>query len=193
MARPGPSVSFAAVALSVLVCTGAFTGAVLGIGCALDRAWIVSLAADRLADGRDTEFATDGSVLGILIRNLSVALLLFSGIATAGVMTAVAIGVVSLGIATTGALVAEAQGWPETIEQLSSYAAFEALGLIVAGAAGLLPLVNIAIPLRDRTFSTRDSSFARYVAALPFALAMLSVAVLLLAAGAVVESLAIAQ
>lgn len=93
--------------------------------------------AGLLPPGDWTTFAT------ILMRNVSVALGLFSGSVTLGISTGVLLLLVGAMLGWSVALSVATLGVVETLLRCWAYTPFELLGFVLAGAAGLTPVISL--------------------------------------------------
>jgi hypothetical protein len=128
---------------------------------------------------------TSGEVLvQILARNLSAALLLFSGYATLGVTTVIGLSLISIYVGSSGQAILTSTGVDGLNPAVWAYVSMEFGGLLVVGVAGLVPLAATLLRwLGDRPvprgYATRRS------------LRLLVLGVTLIVAGAMTETLVI--
>ncbi|MGD9959752.1 stage II sporulation protein M [Nocardioides sp.] len=128
--------------------------------------------------------------LEILGRNLSAALLLYSGVVTVG-LTAI-LGLIGVGAFVGGTLdvAVHNAGWSGVLGSTWPYILLEFGGMVLAAAAGLHPLVSTLLTARD---GARTRTVNRYLAALTPSLKLLTVAAAMILSGAAVESLVISR
>ncbi|WDO11364.1 stage II sporulation protein M (plasmid) [Streptomyces murinus] len=109
------------------------TGIVLGYA---------SLASAGPADGSSgASAASAASFTAIVVRNTGVAMLLFSGVATAGFSTVITLGLMATYIGATFGAAARVVGVGEALVSIVLYAPLEFVGLLLAATAGTLPVV----------------------------------------------------
>ncbi len=169
-------------------------GVTLGItvlGVALGWTAVPPDVAESLVGTR----APRADVVAIGGGNLATVLLLFSGVVTGGLTTVVAALLVATFVGATLHVGVAASGW-DLLGQVGAYAPLEFAGMLLAAAAGLVPVVSAALPPRPATGATATTAVgpgapARYVAAVGPALVLLVPAVALVALGAVVEALVV--
>lgn len=158
------------------------TGLLLGAGIltivlsAGARSGMASGGAGTLPPADLTTFVT------ILSRNTAAALGLFSGLLTAGLGTVVFLLLIGVMLGWSIGTAFDVLGVAETLVRAWAYTPFEIAGLIVAGAAGLMPVLHF---LRGGRIRSYVDQFARSFRWLAFAL-------LLIVVGAVVETASIA-
>lgn len=152
-------------------------------------ATIGSLAFSEVSDEGGELFTLDGTseevLVQILARNLSAALLLFSGYVTFGLTTVLGLTMISLYVGSSGQAILSRAGAGGIDPLAWAYIASEFGGLLVVGVAGLVPLCATLLRwLGDRSvprgFATGRS------------LRLLALGVALIVTGAAVETLVIA-
>nr|WP_300150686.1 stage II sporulation protein M [Propionicimonas sp.] len=123
-----------------------------------------------------------GTFTTILLRNSAVALGLFSGAVTLGISTGVFLLLVGAMLGWSMAVSVAALGVAETVLRCWAYTPLELLGFVLAGAAGLVPALQLLRPgSRPATHGT-----------LPRALRTLGLALAVLTLAAATETLSIA-
>ncbi|MGI5195685.1 stage II sporulation protein M [Streptomyces sp. CA-288835] len=128
----------------------------------------------------------------IVLRNTGAAMLLFSGVLTAGFSTVVALGLMAAYIGATFGAAARTAGFQEALGSIVLYAPIEFLGLLFAATAGMLPVVvGVANALRSSVEDGR-SPLRAYADSVALSLKTLGVAVAVILVAALVESLVIA-
>jgi uncharacterized membrane protein SpoIIM required for sporulation len=149
---------------------------------------IGSRSFDVPVDESGPVFRLEGSapeiLLQILARNLSAALLLFSGYVTLGVTSVLALGLISIFVGASGTAMLSAGAASTIGPWVVMYIAIEFTGLLVAGVAGLLPLAVFLA----RSFGTPDIAPGRSTR---HSLRLLALAVTLIIASAVIETVVI--
>ncbi|MFH8404052.1 stage II sporulation protein M [Streptomyces sp. NPDC018019] len=131
------------------------------------------------------------SFTAILVRNTGAAVLLFSGVLTAGASTVVALGLMASYIGATFGAAARTAGVHEALGSIVLYAPVEFFGLLLAATAGLLPMTaGVANALRSSTEDGR-SPVRAYVESVGLSLRTLVVAVVVIFIAALVESVVI--
>lgn len=149
-----------------------------------------SMAFSEVPAGDDELFALDGTsgqvLVQILSRNLSAALLLFSGYVTMGLTTVLALTLISMYVGSSGHAIMSHAGSTGIDPLAWVYIALEFSGLLIVATAGLIPLCATLLRwLGDRAvprgFATGRS------------LRLLAVGLCLILAGALVETLVIVQ
>ncbi|MDO5633577.1 MAG: stage II sporulation protein M [Micrococcus sp.] len=162
---------------------------------------VFALAAAGVLVGQSTTGSLPSDLLGgthtvdvewtyaeILARNLGAALLAFGGVLTAGVVTAVTVPLIGVWVGATSRISIDGAGWDTVLSSTVSYAPLEFLGVAIAAAAGLLPLIHAMTP----PGSARQEGFMRrYISALPSAITVLIVAVGIIVVAAGIEYLVI--
>lgn len=123
------------------------------------------------------------SAFRIAVTNLAAAALLFSGAATGGVGSAVGLLLVSAYVGATWAVATGNLGWSRVLVEIGPYAVLEFGGLLLVAVGGLLPIVHAV-----RSLAAHGRSPLAYVDALGPAAAVAGAGVVLVVAGAVVES-----
>ncbi|MFE7315784.1 stage II sporulation protein M [Streptomyces sp. NPDC057555] len=167
--------------------------AALCAGIALGYASMSSFSSGgSLVEGaqKNSETAFLGSFVAILVRNTGAALLLFSGVITAGFSTVIALGLMAAYIGATFGAAAGMVGFQEALTSIALYAPLEFLGLLLAASAGLLPLVAGAGSALGGA-AHGESPLRSYVDALGPSLKAFGGAVAVILVAAVVESLVI--
>ncbi len=153
--------------------TVAAVGAIVGYG-----------AANGLVHPADDP-AADLSFLGIVAANVPAVLLLFSGVVTAGLASVVGVLLISGYVGATLAAAAANVGLARAVGSIVAYAPIEFGALLIAAAAGLLPVcAAYAAPSSARLAVYRDT--------LGQSLRMVLVAVVAVILGAFVESMVMA-
>ncbi|MFI6810236.1 stage II sporulation protein M [Streptomyces luteogriseus] len=128
----------------------------------------------------------------IVLRNTGAAMLLFSGVLTAGFSTVVALGLMAAYIGATFGAAARTAGFQEALGSVVLYAPIEFLGLLFAATAGMLPVVvGVANALRGSVDDGR-SPLRAYAESVALSLKTLGVAVAVILLAALVESVVIA-
>ncbi len=174
--RPSRSVRVALVSMALL---GACC---FGLGWAgPDSSWI---AASVNETGRPP---FSDSAASILMTNLGTALLLFSGVATLGLSSVVGVGLVAAFIgASMRAVMANLGPWT-TLGHSGPYMFIEFAGVALAGTAGVLPVIaGLRAAFSD---AEQAPGFIRtYGAAIPQAMQVFALAVVLIVVAAAIES-----
>lgn len=149
-----------------------------------DSTWVRSEAHSAMASCTDV-------LAPIVIRNTGAALLLFSGVLTAGVSTVMTLGLMGAYIGATFEVAARTAGFSEAVGSIALYAPIEFLGLLIAATAGMLPLaVSVARALHSSGEDGR-SPLREYVGSMALSLKTLGVALAVILLAAVVESIVI--
>lgn len=181
---PVPAPSAADRPLPALGWAGATAAAVFAAGLLVG--WWSVLEAPAAPPGTPAD--APGWTLGtILARNLGAAALLYSGVLTCGLSTAVSLAVLSAYVGATAKVGVLNVGAGAVLGSAGWYAGPEFLGCLVAAAAGLHPA---ATALRARS---SGAPVRRYLAALPVSLGLFAAAVVLLLVAAGVEAALIAR
>ncbi|MFC5803114.1 stage II sporulation protein M [Streptomyces formicae] len=165
------------------------TGIVLGYSsmdpAGGDGAWAGS-------GGQPAEISFASSFGPILVRNTGAAMLLFSGVLTAGFSTVVALGLMAAYIGATFGAAAHTAGFQEALGSIVLYAPLEFVGLLLAATAGMLPVVvGVANALRSSAEDGR-SPLRAYAESVALSLKTLGVAVAVILIAALAESVVIA-
>ncbi len=162
----------AAVALGVVLAMAA-TGFLTGFGS------VGHLGAGSADGGVHLHGA--GEILGlagtILVRNGSIMLMLFSGVVTAGVSTAVGLTLLALYVGATLGAAAGNVGLAPALGSILSYAPLEFMAFLIAAVAGMLPMATAGLFRRDAGSGPRDRLRA-YITSLSAAVRLLVVATL---------------
>lgn len=138
---------------------------------------------------QDTAPATEiWDFWSILGRNLSAALLLYAGVATGGIASAIMLPVLGLYVGATAKIGILAVGLEQLASAVWLYVPLEFAGCVLAGVAGMYP--TVLLMLRRRPQITILQQFLR---GLTGSLAILGAAVLLIIAGAGIEALLLLQ
>jgi len=128
----------------------------------------------------------------IVFRNGSLAMLLFSGVITAGFSTLIGLGLLSIYIgATFTAATGNVGFWP-ALSSILSYAPAEFLGLLIAATAGLVPVAALTHAAFASGSVERPRLTTVYVESVRTSLRMLVLSLAVIAVAALVESVAIA-
>ncbi|MFE2527579.1 stage II sporulation protein M [Streptomyces sp. NPDC059382] len=144
------------------------------------------------ADGQEADTSFADSFGPILLRNVGAAMLMFSGVLTAGFSTVVALGLMAAYIGATFGSASHTVGFQEALGSIVFYAPLEFLGLLFAATAGMLPMVaGVANALRGSTEDGR-SPLRVYAESLALSLKTLGIAVAVILVAALVESAVIA-
>lgn len=111
---------------------------------------------------RDPDYQPWGQVMPIFVNNASAAFSLYSGILFLGSTTI--IQSIVLGLFSGGAIHAAASGFgiSQTADLLVPYFVFEALGLMVATWAGLLPVTTLIIQFHQKQRERGFKAFFQY-------------------------------
>ncbi|MER6769415.1 stage II sporulation protein M [Streptomyces bacillaris] len=172
-----------AVSLAAL-CTGIVLGYTSMDPADADGGW-----ADP--DGRTATGSFVGSFGAILLRNTGAAMLLFSGVLTAGFSTVVALGLMAAYIGATFGAAAHTVGFQEALGSIVLYAPIEFLGLLFAATAGMLPVVTgVAHALRGGA-EDGGSPLRAYAGSIALSLRTLGVAAVVILIAALVEAVVI--
>jgi uncharacterized membrane protein SpoIIM required for sporulation len=164
-----------------------------GLRRALVAAPVVAVAAATLGylsmrgsqGGTADAITSSATFTQILARNVPAALLLFSGVATAGSSTLVALLLLGGYVGATFATAATAVGTLSAFGSIASYAPLELTALLLAAVGGLLPAATVIG--RPEAVRRRDA----YAAALSPSLGLLLLSIAMLAVAAAVEALVI--
>lgn len=130
----------------------------------------------------------------IVGRNVPLALLLFSGVATAAATTLLAGMLLGVYLGATFTVAAQQAGVAAMFGSIAVYGPFELAGFVVAATAGVLPTVRVAtLMLRAAPEASRSPRrYAReYGNAVSTSLRLLAVAVVLLLLAALLEAVVI--
>lgn len=183
----------ASLVLAVLV-----VGFLIGY-LAMDPSWVAPATASELAARQAADFGP--TVATILLRNLGAAALLYSGVATAGVTSAVAAVLVSVYVGATARIGTAASGARQLVGEVVAYAPLELLGMALATTAGVLPALHALRRRRARAEGGVDTAGAGgggviavigdYLAAVPGSLAMLAASGAIIVVAAVIEAVLI--
>lgn len=170
---------FGATLLASLV---AGSGIVLGF-TEIDANWAIeSLSAGKGALG-------DLGFVDILSRNVFVALLLYSGVITLGISTLGGLITTSLFVGATMSVGITNSGVGGLLSDTGAYLPFEFAGLLVAGVAGLYPLISALLaPSR-----AHRGFWSSYLQAIAGSLCLLGLALALISVGAAVEAVLLAS
>ena len=98
-----------------------------------------------LAGDLEAVLVTDGSFGAILARNLGAVAFLYSGVATLGLGSLIAIPLVALHLGMSLALTTSAWGLEVVYKQVALYAPFGFAGVVLGSAAGLYPVVTVLV------------------------------------------------
>lgn len=143
-------------------------------------------------DPAGERFALDSTGLALFAeitgRNAGAALLLFSGVATLGSTTVLGLVFVSAWVGAGVHAISDETGLTSVDPLVLAYLPLEFGGLLLAGVAGLLPLVAVV-----RRFLAADPSTAPRSPVTPTALRLLALGVVLIVLGAAVETFVIHQ
>lgn len=169
-----------AVSLAVL-CTGTVLGYLSMDQAGGDGSWEGS-------SGQSTGASLADSFAPIVIRNTGVAMLLFSGVLTAGFSTVVALGLMAAYIGATFAAAARTAGFQEALSSIVLYAPIEFLGLLFAATAGILPVVAGVSNTLRRSAEDGRSPLRAYLESVGLSLKTLGLAVAVIVIAALVES-----
>ncbi|CUR54888.1 conserved membrane hypothetical protein [metagenome] len=176
-ARPAWLAGVLAVALCAVAVVAGFQ--------AIDPDWArASLGA---GDGAGADLGTGQ----ILARNAAVALFLYTGVATGGISTALGVVMTSMYVGATMAVGVENAGAGALFGQILTYAPFEFVGLIVAAAAGLLPVCTAIMSPPPSLEGA--SAFRRYIHGITASIPLLVLSLALLTVGAVIEAIQISH
>jgi uncharacterized membrane protein SpoIIM required for sporulation len=158
------------------------TGAALGYS-SIGRAW-----AERSLIGVPAGPRPGG--LDILVQNISVLMLLYSGVLTLGLTSLLGMVMVAAFVGATMAVGVSNSGIRQLAVETAAYAPMEFAGLVVAAAAGLYPVIAMA----GRVFAdeARLELLGTYLRALRTSLKILACATGLIVVAAVVESVVLA-
>lgn len=179
-----PSGLAAILSLAILISIITFTWT------GVSAPWLEQNRERSLTGDLATDFATDGSFLAIMLRNLGAIAFLYSGAATLGVTTVIALSLVSLYLGATLALTTFAAGLDTVAQNVMIYAPFEFVGIIIAGAAGLYPAMSVLVDALSR----RDQALIRsYTTAVPGSLTLFLISAVLIVIGAGLEATVIAS
>jgi uncharacterized membrane protein SpoIIM required for sporulation len=162
------------------------TGVVVG--------WASLSGSDALGGGdwvTPERTASADLLWNILGRNLSAALLLFSGAYTAGFSTILALGLLSTYVGATFGAAAGSVGVSDALSSVILYAPLEFAGLLLAATAGLTPV--FAFVRSSFTEKPGSRPIAAYVSALRPALRRLCHAVILIGVAGAVETIVISN
>lgn len=183
-----------APALRVATQSSIALASVLILGTAALAAFLIDPTWFRAgAPGASAQELFPSSVQGIFLRNMSSALLLYSGVITAGI-TGTVVGI------TVGAyfglffrLGLDSMGWELTLSRVGVYTLLELSGLIAACAAGLLPILATIWVSRSETHSGIRTNLSAYSLGMQRSVSLIGVASVFLLGGAAVESFVIAR
>ncbi len=128
--------------------------------------------------------------LEILGRNLSAALLLYSGVITVGLTAGLGLLGVAAFVGGTLDIAVHNAGWSAVLGSTWSYVLLEFGGMVVAAAAGLHPLVSTVLTKRE---DIHTGPVRRYLAALTPSLKLLAASMTLIVAAAAIETLVISR
>jgi uncharacterized membrane protein SpoIIM required for sporulation len=123
----------------------------------------------------------------IVVRNVGVALLLFSGVVTGGLSTLIGAGVVSLYVGATLGAASTNVGFGAALVSIAPYALLEFAALLLAAVSGALPVASVVVGAPSAGTVGRGL-ISRYTRALPPALLLLGLAVAGLVVAAAVET-----
>lgn len=126
----------------------------------------------------------------ILLRNSAVVLGLFAGVLTAGIGSLLGIAFFGFLVGASTAAAATEIGLGAAISSVIGYSIIEIPAMLLAATAGVLPVATALLPSAP---TTALKPLSRYLEALPGALTLLMVALLLIAAGAGVEAFLITK
>lgn len=179
-----------------LVIAGACSAAISAAGfwvsyTAIDEDWVRRFNTGPLAGSA----AGDDSVavvMFILAQNFATLAFLYSGVITAGLTSVIGLGMVAGFVGATFKVGVLASGLTPLLLETGLYLPLEFGACLVAGAAGLYPLVCAVSRALDGAPGTVKVLRA-YVGAATVSLAMLGVATALLLVGALVETLLIVR
>lgn len=129
--------------------------------------------------------------LAILLQNLSVVLFLFSGVVTLGLTSVVSLALVSVYVGATFAVGTANGGLAAVLTTTGPYAGLEFLAVVLAGAAGLCPV--LALLGRGLQRDACGPGLQTYVSAVRTSLATLVVSALLVLLAASIEAVVIAS
>lgn len=124
------------------------------------------------------------TLTSILGHNLPAATFLFSGLATGGVSSLIGLALIGSFVGATTAGSAAAVGLEASVSSVMGYAPVEFIGLLVAAAAGLIPIVRAVQSRRHRG----TTFFQSYVRSLPRSLGLFTVGLVVLVLAAAVEA-----
>lgn len=166
------------IALSALI----LIGAGVTVSLSADSEWFT-----RAQPSLSVEGLIPSNQVGIFIRNMSISLLLFSGVITVRASTFVGEFAVAIFLGLAISVSAHTVGLATTVATTWCYSIFEFTGFIVAGAGGIYPLVATII----RRNEISRSIFRKYYDAVGEAIPFILVTILLLILAALVEGFVI--
>lgn len=134
--------------------------------------------------------ASGWSFWTILTRNLGAIALMYSGVATAGILSVVTLASVSLYIGATAKIGTLTSGAGALAADVGLYAPVEFLGCLLAAAAGLYPVVSAFTPSSQ---AIHGGPVHAYLRAVPRSLLLFALGGLLILLGAGLEALTLLQ
>lgn len=175
-----------AAAMSLALFLGAAT---LGYSW-LNPAWLDANAA--APTGAENDYPQ--TFAGILLRNGGACLLVYTGAVTGGITTLAALLGIGAYVGATVHLGIAAVGGGTLFSQVGAYAGIEFLAIVIAGAAALVPIVNVverAVTTPSDTSSVGSGVLRHYAAAFPASLRLLALALATVTTAAAIEALLI--
>jgi len=183
-----------AVGVSILMCSGVMAGAAAVAFSAVDAGWFqgTGAASDPVWKhvlGDRTQGV--GSVLeaagAVAVINLGVAATLFSGILTFGLTSVLGAIATGIYVGATMKVAVAGSGWFGVLVETGSYAPLEFIGVMVAGAAGMMPAASVMVNLPGHAGMSLRTILRRYALSCGLSLRWFGLAVALISVAAVIE------
>lgn len=153
-------------------------GTAVVIGLLTNPDWFVNGASSQGIPGLIPHSRT-----GILLRNASVAMLLFSGVVTGGLTTVLGCFTVGAYMGMAISLAIHDSGVATVVATTWQYSVFEFAGFTMAAMGGVYPILDLLLRRRRR----QSNGFASYYTAAGAALTYFACALVFLCVGAVTE------
>ncbi|WP_430591454.1 stage II sporulation protein M [Humidisolicoccus flavus] len=137
-----------------------------------------------------TVFGGSGAFGEILVSNLGACALLYSGVMTLALTTVLGITVLGAYLGFTGSLIVQTLGASELFARVGSYVFIELAGVVVAAAAGFLPLAHLVSHATRNREATMASLFSAYTHGLRGSLLLAAASAVLIVLAAGIETIA---